>query len=61
MAISDSDEKLYMRFLEKRDSDDLRVLLERYNESLTLFLYGFVKDMDDAEELMLDAFAVAAP
>ena len=60
MAISDSDEKLYIRFLEKRDSDDLRVLLERYNESLTLFLYGFVKDMDDAEELMLDAFAVAA-
>ena len=60
MAISDSDEKLYMRFLEKRDSDDLRVLLERYNESLTLFLYGFVKDMEDAEELMLDAFAVAA-
>ena len=60
MAISDSDEKLYMRFLEKRDSDDLRVLLERYNESLTLFLYGFVKDMEDAEDLMLDAFAVAA-
>ncbi len=58
--MNETDEKLYLRFLEKGDSDDLRVLLERYNESLTLFLYGFVHDMEDAEDLMMDAFAVAA-
>ena len=58
--MNETDEKLYMRFLENGDSDDLRVLLERYNESLTLFIYGFIHDMEDAEELMLDAFAVAA-
>ena len=58
--MNESDEKLYRRYLEKGDSDDLRVLLERYNESLTLFLYGFVHNMEDAEELMMDAFAVAA-
>ena len=58
--MNETDEKLYSRFLDKRDSDDLRVLLERYNESLTLFLYGFVHDMEDAEELMMDSFAVAA-
>ena len=60
MVITESDEKLYNRFMEKGDSDDLRALLERYNESLTLFIYGFVKSMEDAEELMLDAFAAAA-
>ncbi|MBO5994714.1 MAG: RNA polymerase sigma factor [Firmicutes bacterium] len=58
--MNETDEKLYMRFLKKRDSDDLRVLLERYKESLTLFIYGYVHDMEDAEELMLDTFAVAA-
>ena len=55
-----ADEILYSRYLEKRDSDDLRELLERHRESLTLFIFGFVHDMDDAEELMLNAFAVAA-
>ena len=58
--MNESDEKLYMRFLKEGDSDDLRVLLERYNESLTLFIYGYVHDLEEAEELMLDAFAVAA-
>ncbi len=55
-----ADEILYSRYLRDRDSDDLRELLERHRESLTLFIFGFVHDMDDAEELMLNAFAVAA-
>lgn len=58
--MNETDEKLYKRFLKEGNSDDLRVLLEKYNESLTLFIYGYVHDMEDAEELMLDTFAVAA-
>ena len=56
----ETDEILYRRFLREEQEEDLRVLLERHREGLTLFLFGFVRNMEDAEELMLDAFAVAA-
>ena len=56
----ESDEILYTRFLEKKDNEDLKALLARHREGLTLFLYGFVHDMEDAEDLMLYAFAEAA-
>ncbi len=56
----ETDEILYSRFLREEREEDLRVLLERHREGLTLFLFGFVRNMEDAEELMLDAFAVAA-
>ena len=56
----ETDETIYSRFLLNGKSDDLRILLERHRESLTLFLYGYVHSMEDAEELMMDAFAVAA-
>ena len=56
----ESDEIVYRRFLDSGDEDDLRLLLERHRESLTLFIYGYVHSLEDAEELMLDAFAVAA-
>lgn len=56
----DSDELIYSRYLAEHNEDDFRVLLERHKESLMLFLYSFVHNMDDAEELMLDAYAEAA-
>ena len=56
----ETDEILYGRFLREGQEKDLRVLLERHREGLTLFLYGYVHSMEDAEELMLDAFAAAA-
>ena len=56
----ETDEELYERFLAEHNEDDLRILLERHKESLILFINGFVHDLDDAEELMLDAFAHAA-
>ena len=59
-AMGESDEAIYSRFLAERNEDDLRVLLERHRESLTLFLAGYVHSYEDAEELMLDAFAEAA-
>ena len=58
--MAETDEQLYSRFLARGDSADLGALLERHGEGLTLFLYGYVRSMEDAEELMLDAFAVVA-
>ena len=55
----ETDEVIYRRFMDSGDEDDLRVLLERHRESFTLFLYGYMHSLEDAEELMLDAFAVA--
>ena len=55
-----TDEALYEAYLRRRDHDALCCLLERYREGLTLFLFGFVRDARDAEELMLDAFAEVA-
>lgn len=55
----ETDEILYRRFLKEGQEQDLRVLLERYREGLTLFLFGYVHSMEDAEELMMDAFATA--
>lgn len=56
----ESDETLYSRFLAEQDEDAFRILLERHKESLMLFLYSFVHSMEDAEELMLDAYAEIA-
>ena len=55
-----SDETLYRDYLRQGDNEALACLLERYRESLTLFLFGFVRNAEDAEELMLDAFAEIA-
>ena len=56
----ETDEIIYSRFLKERDEKDLCILLERHRESLMLFLFGYVHNSEDAEELMMDAFAVAA-
>lgn len=54
----EKDELVYRRFLTERSENDLRILLERYRESLILFLLGYVGSEADAEELMMDTFAV---
>ena len=56
----ETDEILYSRFLAERSEDAFRILLERHRESLMLFLLSYVHNMEDAEELMLDAYAEAA-
>ena len=56
----ETDEVIYHRSLKERNENDLRTLLERHRESLILFLFGYVRNAEDAEELMMDAFAVAA-
>ena len=55
-----TDELLYRRFLSERSEDALRTLLQRHREGLTLFLYGYLRNREDAEELMMDAFAEVA-
>lgn len=58
--MDDTDEKLYSLYLDDKDEDALKVLLMRYREPLTLFVNEYVHNIDDAEELMLDAFAAVA-
>ena len=56
----ENDELIYRRFLAERNEDDLCILLDRHKESLILFLNSYVHNLEDAEELMIDAFAEAA-
>ena len=56
----ETDERIYDRFITERDEQDLRTLLERHRESLMFFLYGYVHNMEDAEELMMDSYAEVA-
>lgn len=58
--MTESDELIYRRYLEEHNEEDFRILLERHKESLVLFLYSFIHNMEDAEELMLEAYAEAA-
>lgn len=58
--MNETDEVLYERYLLCSDENAFRLLLERYRERLTLFLDSYVHNLSDAEELMIDAFAVAA-
>ena len=54
----DNDGQLYIRFLTLGDQKALEALFCKYRESLVLFIYGFVRNIDVAEELMMDTFAV---
>ena len=56
----ENDELIYRRFLAERNEDDRCILLDRHKESLILFLNSYVHNLEDAEELMIDAFAEAA-
>lgn len=56
----ETDEQIYRRYLSEKNEDDFCILLERHRESLMLFLFGFVHSEEDAEELMMDTYAVVA-
>ena len=57
MADSDvHDITLYQRFLSGDDSG-LQRLMERYGNSLTLYIDGYLRDIHEAEDLMIEAFA----
>lgn len=52
----DTDKILYDNFFEG-DNEALEKLIDIHKESLTLFLYGFLKDFTEAENMMIDVFA----
>ena len=54
----DNDGLIYIRFLLRNDQDALETLFNKYRDGLILFIYGFVQDADEAEELMMDTFAI---
>ena len=56
----DTDGQLYLRFLTGNDEDSLRILYEKYNEGLTLFINGIVNNIEDSEDLMMETFAILA-
>ena len=53
-------EEIYLRYITEYDDRDLEVLLAAYRDGLYLFLLGYVKNEEDAEELMIDTFAKLA-
>ena len=58
--MKETDEAIYRRYLHTRGEEDLHILFDRHREGLTLFLLGYVRNEADAEDLMMEAFAVAA-
>ncbi|MEG2380673.1 MAG: RNA polymerase sigma factor [Oscillospiraceae bacterium] len=52
----EKDESCYCRFL-NGDESGLRALMERYGNCLTLYINGYIHDLDEAEDLMIEAFS----
>lgn len=52
-----TDEELYIEYLHG-DNNALDELLVRHRKALIWFIYGYVKNMEDAEDLMMDTFAL---
>lgn len=50
------DESLYRQYLNGDDAG-LEALMKKYGDSLTLYIDGYLHDIHEAEELMLDVFA----
>ena len=50
-------EEVYLRYITEYDDRDLETLLAAYRDGLFLFLLSYVKNEEDAEELMMDTFA----
>lgn len=52
--------EIYLRYITEYDDKDLEALLLAYRDGLYLFLLSYVKNEEDAEELMMDTFAKLA-
>ena len=51
-----SDETAYRRYL-AGDEKAAELLVERYGDALTLYINGYLRDVHEAEDLMIEAFA----
>ena len=52
----ETDDALYRRYLDG-DEDALGELMERHGTKLTLYLDGYLRDLHEAEDVMIEAFA----
>ncbi|MFI3207885.1 MAG: sigma-70 family RNA polymerase sigma factor [Eubacteriales bacterium] len=52
----DTDKILYDQFL-RGDDNALEKLINTHKESLTLFIYGYLHNMTESENMMIDVFA----
>ena len=50
------DEDLYRQYL-SGDETGLDSLMQRYGNSLTLYINGYLHDLHEAEDLMIEVFA----
>ena len=50
------DESLYRQYL-SGDDEGLNALMKKYGDPLTLYIDGYLHDVHESEELMLDVFA----
>ena len=51
-----TDESIYQRYLDGEGSA-ADLLVERYGDMLTLYINGYIKDIHEAEDLMIEAFS----
>ena len=51
-----TDETLYRRYVDG-DDEGLNGLMERYGNSLTVYINGYLHDLHESEDLMIDAFS----
>lgn len=56
----ETDGEIYPHYMMTDDDADLEALLLRHREGLFLFLLGFVRSAEDAEEVMIDTLAKLA-
>ena len=52
------DESLYRQYLSGDDAG-LEALMKKYGDPLTLYIDGYLHDVHEAEELMLDVFRLS--
>ena len=51
-----SDEELYRQYL-RGDEAGLEALMKTYGDSLTLYINGYLHDVHEAEDLMIEVFS----
>lgn len=51
-----SDETAYRRYLDGEEKA-AELLVEKYGDALTLYINGYIKDIHEAEDLMIEAFS----
>lgn len=51
-----TDEELYLSYMDGNE-ESANELVEKYGDRLTLFIFGYIHDEHEAEDLMIEAFA----